>query len=188
MHRRRLLQRYFVVPAAGLLLLAAVAGCADDDDDDDDLELTVVPTNSTVPAGTATTGSSGTATPASGTPATAAGVATGSPSGEGVGTDGTGTSVSSEQVLQVTITDEGIEPSTLQATPGQITFEITNDGTTVHTLGLDIDDAPSVSPDVQPGETETWTINFDTTGDHDLYSLVDGEKESGLQAVLTIAE
>lgn len=187
MHRRRLLQRYLALPAAGLLLLAAVAGCADDDDDDD-LELTVVPTNSTVPSGTATTGSSGTATPASGTPATVAGIATGSPSGEGVGTDGTGASVSSEQILQVTITDEGIDPSALQATPGEITFEITNNGATVHNLALDIDGNPTVSEDVQPGERATWTINYDTTGDHELYSLVDGQKESGLQAVLTIAE
>ena len=177
---------YLVVPAAVLLLAITGSACNTDDDDDDDIDVTIVPTGSTVLAGTATVGAGGSATPASGTPATVAGQATGTP--QAGATAAAGTSVSEENTVRVTLSDDAIEPATLSARPGTITFEITNDGTTVHNLALDIDDEPIVSPDVQPGESETWVIDLETTGDHALFSLVEGEKETGLNAVLTIAE
>jgi plastocyanin len=185
MVRFRLLQRYLAAPMGGLLLLAAVAGCSTNDDDDDDADSTIVTAGSVTPgAGTAAPGSS--ATPAAGTPATAAGVATGTSVSDD--DDDDDDDDEDDQVLRVSISDEAIEPSSLTASPGQITFEITNNGTTPHNLALDIDDQPTISPDVAPGETETWTINLQTTGSHPLYSLRDGEKEGGLEATLTIAE
>jgi iron uptake system component EfeO len=62
--------------------------------------------------------------------------------------------------VTITVKDFQFDPSTVDVSSGSTTIEITNTGSTVHSFTLD---DGSVSQDIQPGETQTVTV--DVTAD-----------------------
>lgn len=67
----------------------------------------------------------------------------------------------------VTVKDFEFDPSTIDVSSGETTIEITNAGAVEHSFTLDDD---SVSQDIEPGESETVTIDLTaTTGFHCKY-------------------
>jgi plastocyanin len=70
-------------------------------------------------------------------------------------------------VITVTVMDFAIDPSTIDVSSGETTIEITNTGAVEHSFTLDDD---SVSQDIEPGESQTVTVNLTaTTGFHCTY-------------------
>jgi len=69
--------------------------------------------------------------------------------------------------MTVTAKDFAFDPSTVDVSSGETTIEITNTGAVEHSFTLDDD---SVSQDIEPGETQTVTVNLTaTTGFHCKY-------------------
>ena len=69
--------------------------------------------------------------------------------------------------MTVTLKDFEFDPSTIDVSSGETTIEITNTGAVEHSFTLDDD---SVSQDVEPGESQTVTVNLTaTTGFHCTY-------------------
>jgi plastocyanin len=69
--------------------------------------------------------------------------------------------------MTVTVKDFEFDPSTIDVSSGETTIEITNTGAVEHSFTLDDD---SVSQDIEPGESETVTIDLTaTTGFHCKY-------------------
>jgi plastocyanin len=69
--------------------------------------------------------------------------------------------------MTVTAKDFEFDPSTVDVSSGETTIEITNTGAVEHSFTLDDD---SVSQDIEPGETQTVTVNLTaTTGFHCKY-------------------
>ena len=69
--------------------------------------------------------------------------------------------------MTVTVKDFEFDPSTIDVSSGETTIEITNTGAVEHSFTLDDD---SVSQDIEPGESETVTVNLTaTTGFHCKY-------------------
>lgn len=69
--------------------------------------------------------------------------------------------------MTVTVKDFEFDPSTIDVPSGETTIEITNTGAVEHSFTLDDD---SVSQDIEPGESETVTIDLTaTTGFHCKY-------------------
>jgi plastocyanin len=62
--------------------------------------------------------------------------------------------------MTITVKDFEFDPSTIDVSSGETTIEITNTGSVEHSFTLDDD---SVSQDIEPGETETVTV--DVTAD-----------------------
>jgi plastocyanin len=62
--------------------------------------------------------------------------------------------------VTMTVKDFEFDPSTLDVSSGETTIEITNTGAVEHSFTLDDD---SVSQDIEPGETQTVTV--DVTAD-----------------------
>lgn len=62
--------------------------------------------------------------------------------------------------VTVTVKDFEFDPSTIDVSSGETTIEITNTGAVEHSFTLDDD---SVSQDIEPGETQTVTV--DVTAD-----------------------
>jgi plastocyanin len=58
--------------------------------------------------------------------------------------------------MTMTVKDFEFDPSTVDVSSGETTIEITNTGAVEHSFTLDDD---SVSHDIEPGETETVTVN-----------------------------
>ena len=70
--------------------------------------------------------------------------------------DGGGGSSGAAADMTMTVKDFEFDPSTIDVSSGETTIEITNTGAVEHSFTLDDD---SVSQDIEPGETQTVTIN-----------------------------
>ena len=69
--------------------------------------------------------------------------------------------------MTVTVKDFEFDPSTIDVSSGETTIEVTNTGAVEHSFTLDDD---SVGVDIEPGESETVTVNLTaTTGFHCTY-------------------
>ena len=69
--------------------------------------------------------------------------------------------------MTVTVKDFEFDPSTIDVSSGETTIEVTNTGAVEHSFTLDDD---SVSQDIEPGESQTVTVNLTaTTGFHCKY-------------------
>lgn len=91
--------------------------------------------------------------------------------GAACSSDGGGSSASSDAGgaadMTVTVKDFEFDPSTIDVSSGETTIEITNTGSVEHSFTLDDD---SVSQDIEPGESETVTVDLTaTTGFHCKY-------------------
>jgi len=62
--------------------------------------------------------------------------------------------------MTVTVKDFEFDPSTIDVSSGETTIEITNTGAVEHSFTLDDD---SVSQDIEPGESQTVTVNLTAT-------------------------
>jgi plastocyanin len=58
--------------------------------------------------------------------------------------------------MTMTVKDFEFDPSTVDVSSGETTIEVTNTGAVEHSFTLDDD---SVSQDIEPGETQTVTVN-----------------------------
>ena len=58
--------------------------------------------------------------------------------------------------MTMTVKDFEFDPSTVEVPSGETTIEITNTGAVEHSFTLDDD---SVSQDIEPGESQTVTVN-----------------------------
>lgn len=70
--------------------------------------------------------------------------------------DGGGGASGGAADMTITAKDFEFDPSTVDVSSGETTIEITNSGAVEHSFTLDDD---SVSQDVEPGETQTVTVN-----------------------------
>jgi plastocyanin len=69
--------------------------------------------------------------------------------------------------MTVTVKDFEFDPSTIDVSSGETTIEVTNTGAVEHSFTLDDD---SVSQDIEPGESQTVTVDLTaTTGFHCKY-------------------
>ncbi len=69
--------------------------------------------------------------------------------------------------MTVTAKDFEFDPSTIDVSSGETTIEVTNTGAVEHSFTLDDD---SAGVDVEPGESQTLTVNLTaTTGFHCKY-------------------
>ncbi len=93
---------------------------------------------------------------------------------------------SAGNVLRIEMSDSAITPAHLLATKGKVTFEVTNNGTRTHNLTVTMGPNEHHSPDVAPGETISWTLNFSRTGQHAVYSSIADDHEAGMEAVVLI--
>ena len=62
--------------------------------------------------------------------------------------------------MTVTVKDFEFDPSTIDVSSGETTIEITNTGAVEHSFTLDDD---SVSQDIEPGESQTVTVDLTAT-------------------------
>lgn len=89
-------------------------------------------------------------------------------------------------VLTLEMSDTAITPDHLSANKGDVTFEVTNNGTKPHNLTVKMGPDEHNSPEVAPGETISWTLHFSRTGQYAVYSSLGDDHEAGMEAVVLI--
>lgn len=104
------------------------------------------------------------------------GGATSTPTGGGAGGN----------TINVTEKEFTIEPKTMTAKAGEITFVIKNTGAVQHDLSWTVNGQLMKSDLIDPGKTLTWTVTIDKAGTYEGWCTVPGHKEAGMTATLNV--
>jgi uncharacterized cupredoxin-like copper-binding protein len=91
-----------------------------------------------------------------------------------------------EQV-KISETEYKLSPSDVTVKPGTVTFEVTNDGQTVHNLEIEgPDDEQELASDLQPGDSGEVSVDLSTPGTYEMYCPVDDHKGMGMTGEITV--
>ena len=78
-----------------------------------------------------------------------------------------------------------LNPSDVTVKPGQVTFDVSNDGTTIHNLEVEgVDEAKT--PDLAPGSSGQVTVDLSKPGTYDMYCTIDGHRNLGMEGTVTV--
>jgi len=87
------------------------------------------------------------------------------------------------QTVEVTLGDLFIEPKQLEAQPGPVAFEVTNDGQTEHNFAIEGSGATEM---IAPGETATLQVPSLEAGEYKVICEVAGHAGGGMTAALLV--
>jgi uncharacterized cupredoxin-like copper-binding protein len=84
-------------------------------------------------------------------------------------------------------TDFKFAPSDPTAKAGQVTFNVSNDGQTVHNLEVEGPNGEQeLSSDLSPGQSGTLTVDMSKPGKYEFYCPVDDHKQMGMEGEITV--
>lgn len=87
--------------------------------------------------------------------------------------------------IPVSLTEFAITPAALTASPGEVTFEVTNDGTMAH--DFQIKELGEQTAMLNPGQNESLTVELEA-GTYTVICTVPGHEASGMVATLVVGE
>ena len=89
--------------------------------------------------------------------------------------------------VDISAQDFSFAPSDPTVKSGEVTFTLTNDGQTVHSLEIeDVDGSDAeIEGDVAPGESGTLKVNL-KPGTYEFYCPVGNHKEMGMEGEITV--
>jgi plastocyanin len=100
-------------------------------------------------------------------------------------TSGGGASDGAETVT-LTEADFSIDPADVETAPGSVTFDITNDGQTVHNLEIEGSGVEEVSDDIAPGESTQLTVDLGA-GEYEMYCNIGNHRDLGMEGTVNVA-
>jgi uncharacterized cupredoxin-like copper-binding protein len=88
--------------------------------------------------------------------------------------------------VDLSATDFKFTPSDPTVKAGEVTFNLTNDGATAHSLEIEGPDGDQeIESDVQPGQSGALKVNL-TPGTYEFYCPVDDHKGMGMEGEITV--
>jgi uncharacterized cupredoxin-like copper-binding protein len=89
-------------------------------------------------------------------------------------------------VVEVTLEDFTLEPSTIAVEPGAYTFHVVNDGATVHALEVEGPAGEVETAELEPGESADLNVDLAEDGEYEMYCPVGGHRENGMEGTVTV--
>jgi plastocyanin len=89
------------------------------------------------------------------------------------------------QTIQISATDFQFDPRELTADPGEISFELTNDGQSPHALEVEGGGVEAKSDTIDPGASTTLTVSLEE-GEYEIYCPVGDHKDRGMTGTLVV--
>ncbi len=89
------------------------------------------------------------------------------------------------QTIQVSATEFAFDPAEISAEPGEITFELTNDGSAPHALEVEGNGVEEASETINGGESTSLTVDLDE-GTYEIYCPVGDHAERGMVGTLAV--
>ena len=77
-------------------------------------------------------------------------------------------------------------PGDVETGPGSVTFDITNDGQTVHNLEIEGSGVEEVSDDIEPGESTQLTVDLGA-GEYEMYCAIGNHRDLGMDGTVNVA-
>jgi uncharacterized cupredoxin-like copper-binding protein len=87
--------------------------------------------------------------------------------------------------IDVSETEFKIDPSDPTAKTGTVSFNVTNDGQTVHNLEVEGNGVEESTDDLQPGDQGVLSVDL-KPGTYEIYCSIDSHREQGMEGELTV--
>jgi uncharacterized cupredoxin-like copper-binding protein len=91
------------------------------------------------------------------------------------------------QTITLSEKEFSITPKTISvAKTGTYTFQVKNDGTITHALEVEGQGVEQKTGDITPGSSASLTVTLSKNGSYEVYCPIDGHRQSGMEASLTV--
>jgi uncharacterized cupredoxin-like copper-binding protein len=90
------------------------------------------------------------------------------------------------ETVQIGETEFALDPSEANVQAGEVTFEVTNDGSTVHDLEVEGQGVEEKTDLIEPGQSATLTVDLSQSGSYEMYCTVDSHREQGMEGEVTV--
>ncbi len=89
--------------------------------------------------------------------------------------------------IHVSETDYKLDPSDPTIKPGQVTFDVRNDGQVVHSLEVEGPNGEQSLPsDLSPGQSGILSVDLSKPGRYEFYCPVANHKQMGMKGTITV--
>ncbi|MDX6581847.1 MAG: hypothetical protein QOI10_1031 [Solirubrobacterales bacterium] len=90
------------------------------------------------------------------------------------------------QTVAIGETEYKLDPSDPSVKAGSVTFDVSNDGSTVHNLTIEGNGIEEqATDDLQPGDSGDLTVDL-KPGKYEIYCSIDGHKDLGMDGEVTV--
>jgi plastocyanin len=91
------------------------------------------------------------------------------------------------ETVDVTMTDFEFDPSDPTVKPGEVTFDVTNDGETLHNMEVEgPSDKAELPEDLQPGDRDEFSVDLSEPGTYRFYCPVGNHEDLGMVGEVTV--
>jgi len=91
----------------------------------------------------------------------------------------------SGETVDISETEFKLDPSDPSTKAGNVTFQVTNDGQTVHNLEVEGNGVEEVTDDLQPGDQGVLSVDLQP-GTYEMYCSIDSHREQGMEGEITV--
>jgi uncharacterized cupredoxin-like copper-binding protein len=88
-------------------------------------------------------------------------------------------------VVEVSLGEFAIEPSTIEVDPGSYTFRVSNDGGAVHALEIEGPSGEVETAELASGESADLTIDLED-GEYEMYCPVGDHRDRGMEGTILV--
>jgi uncharacterized cupredoxin-like copper-binding protein len=89
------------------------------------------------------------------------------------------------ETVKVGETEFKLDPSDPTTKAGQVTFDVSNDGSTTHNLEVEGNGVEEETEDLQPGQSGKLSVDL-KPGSYEIYCSIDDHKDLGMEGTLTV--
>ena len=89
------------------------------------------------------------------------------------------------ETVDISETEYKLDPADASVKAGSVTFNVSNDGQTVHNLEIEGNGVEEGSEDLQPGSTGELTVDLEP-GTYEMYCSIDGHEDLGMKGEITV--
>ncbi len=89
------------------------------------------------------------------------------------------------ETVNVSEVEYKLNPTDVTVKPGQVTFDVSNEGATVHNLEVEgVDEAKT--PDLAAGSSGQVTVDLSKPGTYEMYCTIDSHRDLGMEGTITV--
>ena len=97
----------------------------------------------------------------------------------------TTTAASGGGAVEISETEYALDPANPSVSAGEVTFEVSNDGSTTHNLEVEGNGVEEEVEDIAPGDSGSLTTELEP-GSYEIYCSIGNHKDLGMEGTLTV--
>lgn len=90
------------------------------------------------------------------------------------------------ETVKISETEYAIDPSEVSVKPGEVTFQVSNDGKTVHDLEIEGDGLEEEVEDLDPGASGELTVELAAGQTYEMYCSIADHAAQGMEGTIKV--